>query len=510
MTLAFFFTALVSLSEPVGLLPLQPMNTAPAAIQKAGESIVRVLTRDGGVGTGFFLSDGPRFVTNSHVVGLENCSREGCFFEIDRNFEAGSQFKRTEVYGVPVLNISELDIAVYTLYLPEKANPKAKAFPAPPGLAFSSTPEDVQIGKELYIVGHGYGGLKRWSAAPLFKTTGDWCHSTHCTPEGNSGSPVLNAQGEITGIVHRTAFLSDGIVDNEHVAHNSIFSRSQLFQKMLNLDAKSAAKTLEGYVSIPGKDKFVFDEEDADSFDIDTTTLEVLIARNVWSIEIKSEGESEELSVTDFLALACKLELLADEASTDPDYEFSACQRAREVFHCQKDDPQHSAQNCPSLDDQRKWTKVFEQIAELDELKNQETFIEWRLATAMDFAETKAEARKEGRKLLLELLKKHPQTEFNTAYYLSLVAQTKDDMKLDSVDYLEWIKNYASKPYARQYHLEVVAVIEELLETEGLLTEAEASALVEPMLLDKLVPVQLKADLERAAYERLSSSTKKP
>jgi hypothetical protein len=218
---------------------MRDIGEAPAALRQAAKAVVRI-SAPGGSGTGFFARSaqfGGRtlLVTNFHVVGGENCPLAGCRVELARGLEKGSRPTDDTVVLKPVGASGNFDVALYEVY-DSFAEAKAgkSTYVAP---AFLEVDPKRAPGEDVYVVGHPYSGLKKISEGKVFETKATQSYASAMALPGNSGSPVLDAQGRLVGILwggHTDSFGADRIV------HYSVFARADA----IAAQAKSSAATL--------------------------------------------------------------------------------------------------------------------------------------------------------------------------------------------------------------------------------------------------------------------------
>jgi hypothetical protein len=86
-----------------------------------------------------------------------------------------------------------------------------QAYAAPGGLPLD-TPNYLTLvsrdaaslqGTHIHVVGHPEGRLKKWSEGQVVDSDGTWVWFNAYSLPGNSGSPVLDDQGHMVGILHR-------------------------------------------------------------------------------------------------------------------------------------------------------------------------------------------------------------------------------------------------------------------------------------------------------------------
>ncbi|MBY0370706.1 serine protease [bacterium] len=527
---------------PTGLGSLKTMPEAPEAIRQAAKAIVRLSTADMGSGTGFFLAGSSQFVTNAHVVGPENCTLEGCYADIDFDFEHGAKAKEVEVFLVPKLHVAELDLTVFEAYKPSDKSPIAEKFVPPHGLELAT--DEVKPETDLIVVGHPYGGLKRWNQSRMYLKNGDWCASGNCAAPGNSGSPVLDAQGRVAGLLHRTKESSDGVYDLAALHANIYFSLSTAFKKYLGAGYESFKKEgLKPFTSIPlsGVIKVETDDDALGLLELSTDTM---INRKIWNLKIiarvddlaseeelgiaaepkkgpkgkgkrnraaaeakpaksaEPEYETAEISLMEELLNACEEDVDDPALAADPDHDYAACAIARGMIECQDPLPADQADRCPKGATRRKWQDLFESVADYLELKNAPTSLSWRIGAETAFAANSAEARRKGKEVLLHALETKSYPPIETAGYLAGFASSLEDMKHGGVDYWAVLQDYASQPEPKHFADELADAISYLSRKDPFVGREALEGLYRKFLLDPLIPVSLKIDVETEAAER--------
>jgi hypothetical protein len=172
---------------------------APPAIQTAARAVVRIGTR-GELATGSFISPTGLLLTNNHVLGVDICPVEGCFADLTFMYQRSSPPSAPEtVFVVPVNVDIGLDMAVVQVYDPTGTTPRQ----TPDYLTIEPRDPASLLGTHVNVVGHPEGHLKKWSQGQIVDTSGQWIIFSAYALPGNSGSPVLDDDGRIVGILHR-------------------------------------------------------------------------------------------------------------------------------------------------------------------------------------------------------------------------------------------------------------------------------------------------------------------
>jgi V8-like Glu-specific endopeptidase len=180
---------------------LYDLSSAPRSIREAAKAVVRIQHPAGAAGSGSFISKSGLLLTNNHVLGAEECPREGCSFELSFDHQRGEPSSDArEVFGVPVNVDVGLDMAVLQVY--EDASQR-RELSTPSFLRFSAQSAKALIGTHVSAVGHPLGRLKKWSSGVVIDADGGWFESTVFSLPGSSGSPMLDDDGQIVGLLHR-------------------------------------------------------------------------------------------------------------------------------------------------------------------------------------------------------------------------------------------------------------------------------------------------------------------
>ncbi len=186
--------------EAEAVLPsFNDVLTAPAAIQTAARAVVRVATA-GRMATASFISDSGLLLTNNHVLGVSVCPLEGCWIQIALLHQRGEPPQTPwTVFAVPVAVDVGLDLAFVQLY----ASQGGAQLATPDYLTVRSETPASLLEMHVTVVGHPEGRLKKWTDGVVAFWSGSWFQSTAYILPGDSGSPALDQDGQIVGIVHR-------------------------------------------------------------------------------------------------------------------------------------------------------------------------------------------------------------------------------------------------------------------------------------------------------------------
>ncbi len=185
-----------SASAPVAQLPKPPSSKAPSpelqkVASKVGPAVILVTVFDPSgrllrTGTGFFISEDGRFVTNSHIV-------EGAANAVAKSADG----KIRNVTGV-LTSSEELDLAVL----------KAETKTGVPFLPLNKVSER-QTGTSVAVIGSSLVRREQPLAttmisAPRSDQRDDRLEISNPISNGAEGSPVVDVNGEVLGIVTPT------------------------------------------------------------------------------------------------------------------------------------------------------------------------------------------------------------------------------------------------------------------------------------------------------------------
>jgi hypothetical protein len=188
--------------EPPGtsLPALYDVDTAPPPIQTAAEAVVRVHTA-GQYGTGAFVSSTGLLLTNNHILGDTVCPIEGCAIHLTFDHQRGKPpANPVTMFAVPQAVDVGLDMALVQI-----SNLGGGPLSTPAFLNVTDLDASALVGAHVTVVGHPEGELKKWAAGLVTDAYGNWFTTTAYTLPGDSGSPVLDDDGNLVGIIHRGA-----------------------------------------------------------------------------------------------------------------------------------------------------------------------------------------------------------------------------------------------------------------------------------------------------------------
>lgn len=184
---------------------LQNIENAPAKIKKASAAVFRF---EGGTGSFVKYKDKIYIMTNNHVLGYKHCARKGCFASAYFNYEKGKTFSKKKLFVTPVAASDDVDVSFFSF---KEVTKEGEFAAVNPNLFLSFSPETLSpAGTEVFPIGHPRTSIKKFSAGKIVKYEKGYMYVDALTLPGNSGSPIVNANGDIVGIHHSSSKKNDG------------------------------------------------------------------------------------------------------------------------------------------------------------------------------------------------------------------------------------------------------------------------------------------------------------
>lgn len=183
-------------------------------------------------GTASFISPDGKLLTNNHVLGQTqedrgDCMREGCYVALDFNYEQGKKVEHKYIFAYPIAIFPKLDAAIYQIYTNYK---KEEKFHPETWISMESATGEELIGKNITVIGHPLGLLKKFSTGKGISHSGYWANVDNFAFGGNSGSPMLNDKGQFVCLLHRGPQEAMNIVTPTKLTNYSICTPSQLIR----------------------------------------------------------------------------------------------------------------------------------------------------------------------------------------------------------------------------------------------------------------------------------------
>lgn len=180
---------------------LYDITRGNAMVREAARAVVRIQHPAGISGTGSFISSTGLMLTNNHVLGTEACAREGCVITLSFDHQRGEPaLEPLDAFAVPVAADVGLDMAVLQVY---QDKGRRKELRTGDFLRIEPRTAKELVGTHVTTIGHPLGRLKKWSSGVVIDDDGGWFESTVFSLPGSSGSPILDDEGRIVGLLHR-------------------------------------------------------------------------------------------------------------------------------------------------------------------------------------------------------------------------------------------------------------------------------------------------------------------
>ncbi len=171
---------------------------APAAVQNSGQAVVRLEN-----GTGIFVTYAGKnyLMTNEHVFGTKDCAREGAYIEAYVDFQKGKNYRIQNLHVFPQAADKDVDVAFYRFEGLDDNGIKNNFQPARV-LELKPVTAQALADKQIHIIGHPYRSIKKWTSGVVLRSENGYSVNTVLTAAGNSGSAVVNDNGELVAIHH--------------------------------------------------------------------------------------------------------------------------------------------------------------------------------------------------------------------------------------------------------------------------------------------------------------------
>jgi trypsin-like peptidase len=231
-------------ARTVVLPSFSDVSEAPQPIQTAAQAVVRIRTA-GEIATGSFISPSGILLTNNHVLGVGVCPQEGCYAQITFMHQRHSAIQQPQtVFVVPLAVDVGLDMATVQVY----SGPGAAPLDTPHYLTLASHNAGSLQGMHIHVVGHPEGHLKKWTQGQVVGSDGTWIWFTAYSLPGNSGSPVLDDDGHMVGILHRGPSAQD-LVTGRGVDEYSIGTASDALITAMTAPLPAAIRSIQAPVT---------------------------------------------------------------------------------------------------------------------------------------------------------------------------------------------------------------------------------------------------------------------
>jgi hypothetical protein len=352
--------------------------------------------------------------------------------------------------------------------------------PTPNYLRFSARAAGELIGEHVTAVGHPLGRLKKWSDGFVVRAEGDWFESTVFSLPGGSGSPILDDEGRIVGLLHRGSQGFDLLTPtSSHV--------SALASAADRLERAREAPLPPSVISLaePLTREAVLAYSDA------------FLAASRWQANL--EGTS--------VSLVALLAELCDAGISREDYRsvealqegLAPCFRALDFIECRTDvgeEEEESPKECPE-EERAAWFARMQAVNGKQRALNGSPDL-YALSFAIEaLSTTQEEAERTARdNLRAAFAEAEPALDFPLASYLT--AYGIDSVGSESTRAL--IMSYARVPFYERYAWEI-AVSALWLHGSDLLSRAQALKIVRQLYRSDEISLGARLRIEELLYE---------
>lgn len=455
------------------------VSDAPPTLRESANAVVKVAHLESS-GTGFFarLNGQVLFVTNNHVVGDENCPSGGCNVWADLQFQKGSKSEHIQLHLELVARDPDVDVAFFRFERLDDGAPVTGW--APPGVlnVVERKASDL-VGKPIYVVGHPVGGLKKWSEGKVVRTDNGYAVHNALSTHGNSGSPILSADGAVIGILHSgrddfMAMTARGRNAEGMQSPSALLLQVLTEKRGLDLvDAKAPLESLDAFVEkapifAVGNVAPTFANED---FDWRTAILE-----------------------------ACEAGVAKPAFNADRfEANIRACRAAASfLISCNSNS---NVRYCPEPGHAERWDAAFLTIAKKMDSFSGRTGLFWLTnARTRLWVMDEALALRMREDLITSIERRGGNLSFLDATHL--IWFDPSNARFHDLDLYDFLRNYAKQP---GYWLEMdslVAAIETAIEVEGFSSEEEGIALLHGLFNDPLLSLKDRLCLEETLYRQ--------
>jgi hypothetical protein len=257
------------------------------------------------------------------------------------------------------------------------------------------------MGAHVHIVGHPEGRLKKWTHGDVVDSSGSWVVATAFILPGNSGSPILDDNGHVVGLIHRGPTGQD-LVSGDGVDEFSIGTASSALVAAMHAPLPAALHSTADVVT---------DEQAVER---------QRVYRNA-RFDSPSVGGTAK-SILTSLGDACDKGLARTDYASPEDLSsaLEPCTDAMDWIECRSDVAPGGYGVCPTADDTAKWRTRYDAVDAHYRALNGQMALDpitfGRAALATDKATGKADA---ANALNATLASVNPALDFGVAVYLA-------------------------------------------------------------------------------------------
>jgi len=480
---------------------LKDTINAPDAIKKASQAIFQL---SGGTAAFVSVNGKSLIMTNYHILGPSNCARSGCYAEAFFGVERQGKLEKKTLFLVPFATNQDVDVSFFEF---QEITSEGKLREIKPSSFLSFAPllkPNELLKKLVYVVGHPRLGLKKYSEGNIIKLEKGHILVSAFTLPGNSGSPILSAEGKIVGIHHSSVKRNDNVTRDsflhEGKGSNSIAILAVLTKSMLN----------------PNETKSQFFALDQ-AFSYDQAKRLTPIFQNARVVPILKDGKS----FFNELLQECKITIntFAGSSSTFST-SHEACSIGRYWMGCQTPDPMSgpvfslstakTAEHpdfilngnwCPSAEVRREWVKVFQKIGDKYEDFAGQSPLRWSAdAVFQSFTNKETGARVAFKTTKTMIEKNEDPLSFEAALDLIKYADYEPNPTAKGISLVQMVKQYR-RFYQYQYELLEIGNVTVKLLKQSRISKEEGQRMMDSLLEDKNITLHAWLNLERLALE---------
>lgn len=455
---------------------LYDIDGASEMIRTAAKAVVKIQHPAGSAGTGSFISPDGLLLTNNHVLGSEACAREGCEIAIAFQYQVGVfSLSPRKMFAVPQHVDVGLDMAVLQVFKDES---QADRLPTPNFLTFETRSASELVGQHVIAIGHPLGRLKKWSEGAVIQADGDWFESSVFSLPGGSGSPILNDEGKLVGLLHRGSEGFD-LLTRTGTQVTAIASAAAALEQALTEPLPASV------VSV--KDKL---------------TRQSVLARTdafLAASESTANVDGESILLVSLLADACDKGLASEDFSSLEELQstFIPCFRALDFIECRSDAEEEApAKQCPEEEERDAWRSRLEAVNAKQRDFNGSLELSAISYSMEALADSSTEGERIGRDNLLAALEEtKPAFDFQLAYYLTAygIESYGDESTRD------FILSYSKAPFYERYAWEI-SVSALWLYTADLLDREQTLKIIKSLYKDDNVSLGARLRIEELLY----------
>ena len=455
-------------------------SDAPEPIRTAAKAVVRISTPWSNA-TGSFLSADGMLLTNNHVLGVEVCPREGCFAKLSLSYERGHPFQSSVQVFVQPLHVDVgLDMAVVQVFSVDASGKPGNKLKAPHALTLSARDAPSLVATHVNVVGHPQGALKKWSEGEVVDADGLWFRDSATSLPGNSGSPILDDEGRIVGLLHRGT-RDPGLITADGANLYSIGTASAALAAALD---DALPDTVLSLAAPATADEVVARQELYFNARVTTAALDTGMTKDVLVL----------------LGEACDKGLLREDYVSPEDLRagLEPCYNAQWWITCASDAPAGTFGVCPVGVENGAWQARFQGAFEKQRAFNGDLWLDMVSFAQASLAASQLEGRTAGRASLSSALDEaRPPLSFSLGPYLgAFEVQSYGGKTLVS-----YLTAYKEVPH---YELSARSIVYTALwlENRDFITSDKASSLLSDLAGDDKLDLNDKLLVEAKRYER--------